>query len=62
MCSPKTPGRDHGLVARFFEDFWPYLLIAANAFPRVDRGAVIRAIGKAADVVTYVININDTEE
>jgi hypothetical protein len=49
-----------GELLDFFEDFWPYLLIAANAFPRVDRGAVIRAIRKADDVITYVIN--DTEE
>jgi hypothetical protein len=55
----------HGVVITgelldFFEDFWLYPLIAANAFLASIVARVIRAIRKAADVITDVIN--DTDE
>lgn len=49
-----------GELLDFFEDFWPYPLIAANAFLAWIVARVIRAIRKAADVITDVIN--DTDE
>ena len=49
-----------GELLDFFEDFWLYPLIAANAFLASIVARVIRAIRKAADVITDVIN--DTDE
>lgn len=50
-----------GELLDFFEDFWPYPLIAATLlFLAWIVARVIRAIRKADDVITDVIN--DTDE